>query len=202
MHSVLQDLRFAVRLFGKSRGFTAVALTTLALTIGANATIFSLVDALFLRPLPVPDSHEVVHVARTRTGRPDRYPLSYPDYLYVRDRAAAFSELAAHYPTSALHLVIDGDPRSVTGTVATASYFRVLQIQPAAGRFFANEEDTVPNRDAVAVISFDMWYDRLGRGRDAGAVCPHGADLRHRPRHPDASNGHHRHSQGRGVRRR
>lgn len=151
--SVLQDLRFAVRLFGKSRGFTAVALTTLALTIGANATIFSLVDALFLRPLLVPDSHEVVHVVRIRTGSPDRYPLSYPACLYFRDRAAAFSELAAHYPTSPLHLVSDGDPRSVTGTVATASYFRVLRIQPLAASY-------LPARRATRVEpSVALRYD-------------------------------------------
>ena len=167
MHGLLQDLRFATRLLLKSRGFTAVALATLALTIGANATIFSLVDTLFLRPLPVPDAHRIVHVDQTRPGRDDRFPLSLADYQYFRDRTSAFSELAAHYPTAPLHMVVEGEPRSVSGTVATASYFTVLGIQPALGRFFTAAEDIVPDRDAVAVISYSVWQKQF---RGASAV--------------------------------
>lgn len=173
MHGFMQDLRFAARLMVKSRGFTAVALATLALAIGANATIFSLVDTLFLRPLPVPDAHRIVHVDQTRPGRVDRFPLSLADYQYFRSRSTAFSELAAHYPTAPLHLVVEGEPRSVSGSVATASYFTVLGIQPALGRFFSAAEDSVPDRDAVAVISYHLWQERF-----AGASAVIGQTLR------------------------
>ena len=166
MYSVLQDLRFGSRLLAKSRGFTAVALATLALTIGANTTIFSLVDALFLRPLPVRDSHQIVHVYQTRRGSDGHYPLSFPEYLHYRARATAFSELAAHYPTAPLHAVIDGEPRAMSGAVVTWNYFTLLDIQPAIGRFFTASEDMVPGRDAVAVIGHRFWQDHFGGAAD------------------------------------
>jgi predicted permease len=163
MHEVWQDLRFGVRMLARSRGFTIAALVTLALGIGANAAIFSLVNALFLQRLPVPEPSGLVHVYQTRPGRPgDHFPLSHMDYLYYREHSRAFQELAAHYPTAPLHLLVREIPEAIGGSVVTAAYFRVLGLSPAAGRFFLDEEDRVPGRDAVAVISHGLWQRRFG----------------------------------------
>jgi putative ABC transport system permease protein len=157
MRTLWQDLTLAARLLRKSPGFTVAAVVTLALGIGANATIFSFADAVLLRTLPAPDADRIVHIYQQRPGRNDALPLSYPDYLDYRARSQSFDALAAHYPGSPLHLVIDGEPRAVNGSVVTSTYFDVLQLQPALGRLFTADEDRVPDRDAVAVISYGLW---------------------------------------------
>ena len=162
MAAIWQDLTHAARLLRKSPGFTAAAVLTLALGIGANATIFSFADAVLLRALPAPDADRIVHIYQQRPGRPESLPLSFPDYLDYQRESQSFEVLAAHYPGSPMHLVIDGEPRAVNGSVVTASYFDVLQLQPAAGRLFTADEDRVPDRDAVAVISHGLWQRAFG----------------------------------------
>jgi predicted permease len=166
MRRTWDDLRFGARLLARTPGFTAIALITLALGIGANSTLFSLADGLFLRPLPVPEPSQIVHGFQTRPdGRGESSganPLSLADYFYYREHARSFTELAAHYDSSPLHLVIDGEPAAVTGAVVTESYFRVLRIQPALGRFFLPAEDQVRHRDAVAIVSYALWQQQLG----------------------------------------
>jgi predicted permease len=163
MHALWQDARFGVRTLARTPGFAAAALATLALGIGANAAIFSLINALIRRELPVPDPSSLIHVYQTRADRPDdHFPLSLPDYHYYRDHAESFDELAAHYPTAPLHLIADDATEAVTGSVVTANYFRLLRLSPAAGRFFSDDEDRVPGRDAVAVISHGLWQRRFG----------------------------------------
>ena len=131
---------------------------TLALGIGANATIFSLTDALLFRPLAVPDADRIVHVYQRRADRPaEPFPLSMADYEEYRTKAPSFEALAAHYPTSPMHVIVGGEPISITGAVATASYFDVLQIRPAIGRFFTADEDRVRGRDAVVVVNYGFW---------------------------------------------
>ena len=166
MSTLWHDVRYAARSLAAGRGFTVVALATLALGIGANATIFSFVDALFLRPLPVRDAHEVVHVGQTVRGSADTRSLSLVDFAYYRARSGSFAELAAHYPGSPLHLVIDGLPRSTIGSVVTASYFTVLGIRPALGRFFVASEDSTAGRDAVVVIGHALWQQAYGGASD------------------------------------
>ena len=165
MRQIWDDLRFGLRSLARSPGFTAAALVTLALAIGANATLFSLADALYLRLLDVPEASRLVHVYQTRragqSGGDRFYPLSLADYFDYGDQARSFESLAAHYSSSPMHLVIDGEPLAVSGSVVTASYFTVLRITPALGRFFGPEEDTVRDRDAVAVISHDLWQRRF-----------------------------------------
>jgi putative ABC transport system permease protein len=163
MFALWQDVRFGLRMLARTPGFAAAALATLALGIGANAAIFSLVNALLRQELPVPDASSLVHVYQTRADRPDDYfPLSLVDYRYYREQAASFEELAAHYPTAPLHLVAGDATEAITGSVVTASYFRLLRLTPAAGRFFLDEEDSVPDRDAVVVISHAFWQRRFG----------------------------------------
>ena len=152
-----QDLRYGVRTLAQSPGFTTVAVLTLALGIGANTVIFSLVETLAFRPLPVADANRLVHVFQTREGRDGRYPLSMPDYHYYREQARAFDDLAAHYPSSPINFVSAGESREINGSVVTANYFDLLQLHPAAGRFFLPEEDEAAGRNPVAVISHDWW---------------------------------------------
>ena len=161
MSSWIQDVRYALRSSGKSPGFTAAAVGILALGIGATSAIISLVDTLYVRTLPVPEPTRVVEVHQFR--RPgEYYNLSYPDYLYYRDHARCFSGLAAHYSSAPINLVLGGRSGEINGSVVTASYFPVLGIRPAVGRFFRPDEDRVPGRDPVAVLSYGLWRDRFG----------------------------------------
>lgn len=161
MRAFASDLRLAFRMLRQTPGLAAACIITLALGIGANTTIYSYADAVLFRPLAVPDADRIVHLFERRQD-PGNYPLSFGEYPNYRDRATSFEALAAHYSTSPLHLLIDGSPEAVTGAVATASYFDVLQLRPSIGRFFGAEEDSARDRDAVAVISHALWQRRFG----------------------------------------
>jgi predicted permease len=153
-----KDLRYAFRGMRQSPGFTAVAVATLGLGIGATTTIFSFIDAFFLRPLPVEEPFRLVSVY----GSPNPYSgFCYPEYAYFRDHATVFTGLAAHYSTAPLNVIADGDSREATGAVVSANYFSVLGVKPLLGRFFSVDEDTVPDRDFVAVVSYGMWQRRF-----------------------------------------
>ncbi|HEX2454830.1 MAG TPA: ADOP family duplicated permease [Vicinamibacterales bacterium] len=170
-----QDVRYAIRRMRRTPGFTAAAIATLALGLGLNSAVTSLAYAVFVKPLPLDGADRLALVDQTLTGRSTQFgfPLSYPDYLYYRDHAHRFAELAAHYPTSPMHLATRESTFDVLGSVVTANYFNVLRLRPALGRFFETEEDRVPGRNPVAVISHDFWRNRLGG--DAGIV---GAEIR------------------------
>lgn len=152
VETLAQDVQYGLRRLRKSPGFTGVAVLMLALGIGANTAIFSLVHSLFLRLLPVPNASQLVHVYGTRNGH-GHVPLSYPDYLEYRDRVQSISDLAAQYPTSPINLVVSGESQPINGGVVTYNYFRVLQLVPSLGRFFDAQEDQVPGANAVAVIA-------------------------------------------------
>ncbi len=165
MNGFLHDLRYAARTLKRTPAFTTVAIVTLALGIGANTAIFTLIDALFFEPLPVEQADRLVEVHQTLAARPDgAFELSYTDYTHYRDNARAFSGLAAHYPTAPIQVTaVTGERQSeaLFGSVVTWNYFPLLAIAPAAGRFFVAEEDRVPGRDPVAVISYDLWQSRF-----------------------------------------
>ena len=158
--TLLQDLRYGWRMLLKKPGFTMVAVLTLGLGIGANLTIFSLVDTLFFRPLPVQKPYQLVTVEATRNGKWD-WGYAYPAYGYFRDHSTSFEALTAHYSTAPLNVVADGDSREARGAVVSANYFSMLGVRPLLGRFFLPEEDAVPDRNPVAVISYGMWRGRF-----------------------------------------
>ena len=160
MRSLWEDVRFGARLLARAPGFTVAALMTLALGIGANSALFSFADAIFFRPLAVSDASSLVHVYQTRNGS-GFFPLSLTDYVYYRQHARSFAGLAAQYPTAPLHVIVKGQAIAITGSVVTASYFSVLGLQPALGRFFLDTEDQVRDRDAVVVVSHDFWQQKL-----------------------------------------
>ncbi len=161
IETLFQDVRYGLRSLRNSPGFTLAAVLSLALGIGANLTIFSFVDAFFLRPIPARDPEQLVNVGATRNGRWYGY-YSYPIYTHYREHNKSFEALAAHYSTAPLKLEISGDARVANGAVVSDNYFSMLGIQPRLGRFFLPEEDAVPDRNPVVVISYRMWQDRFG----------------------------------------
>jgi predicted permease len=152
LETLFQDLRFGARMLLKKPAFTLIVVTTLGLSIGANVAIFSFVDTFFLRPLPVRDPERLINVYGG---------FAYPDYAHYREHSKSLETLAAHYSTSNLNLMIDGDSSMVIGAVVSANYFPMLGIQPRLGRFFLPEEDAVPDRNPVVVISERMWQGRF-----------------------------------------
>ncbi|HTX34278.1 MAG TPA: ABC transporter permease [Bryobacteraceae bacterium] len=151
------NLRFAVRTLAKSPSFALIAIVSLALGIGANTAMFSYVDAVLLRPLPVPDSGRIVEVDSTA---PDTRlgSMSYPDYLDLRDHSKTLQALACYeffFAGIATHL--NQVPKYSLNAAVSGNFFSGLGIRPVLGRGFRADEDAVADRDLVAVISFPMW---------------------------------------------
>ena len=161
MKTFCQDLRFAVRNLRKSPGFAAVAIVSLAIGIGANTTIFSLIEAIFLRPLPVEDPSRLVSMYTADRKNPGYLACSWANYEEFRDHNAVFSALAL-YLSIPLSLTGNGEPEPVAGQIVTGNYFHLLGVRPAAGRFFIPEEDRVPGAHPVVVISHGLWMRRFG----------------------------------------
>jgi macrolide transport system ATP-binding/permease protein len=172
MLTFLQDVRYAARNLRRDRGFAATTILTLALGIGANTAIFSLLNPLVFRPLAVnePDRLSRVFAGRTDGNRFGRF--SWPNYIDLRDNARSFSSLAAYsWPVplsvgAGNEAVATAHTERLWGALVTGNYFSTLQVAPVIGRTFRVEEDRVPNRDAVAVISHRVWESRFGSSRD------------------------------------
>ncbi|HEV8369181.1 MAG TPA: ABC transporter permease [Pyrinomonadaceae bacterium] len=159
MQIVIRDLRYASRRLWKLPIFTSIAMLTLALGIGANLTIFSFVDTMFFRPLPVRDPYHLVNV-----GHGVDRGFAYPKYAYLRDHNHSLESLAAHYSTAPIQFSRSNEEsETVNGAVVSANYFTTLGINPIKGRFFTVEEDSVPDRDHVVVISHEMWRSHFAR---------------------------------------
>jgi len=156
-----QDLRYSVRTLLKRPGFTLTVVVTLALGIGANATIFTWIRAVLLAPLPgIERPDELVEVwGSTRNN--SAMSLSYLDYLDLRDRNQALSGLVAHQVMS-MNLGREGKPELVRGAVVSGNYFDVLGVKAQIGRTFLPEEDRTPNSHPVAVIGYGLWQRRFG----------------------------------------
>ena len=152
-----RDLRVAVRGIARAPGFTTIAVLTLALGIGGNAAIFSLVNAILLRPLPVADPGSLVlfnSFARDyRVGT-----FAYPDYQKLREGTSAFSGLLAASSVNPLDVEVDGEPERVAVEIVSANYFSVLAVTPSLGRLFDDRDD----RSAVAVLSHVYAQRRFG----------------------------------------
>jgi predicted permease len=150
------DLRYAVRILIRNRAFTIVAALSIGLGIGANVTIFRFANALLFRPLPVADPARVVDIF------PGSETVSYVDYKRYRDENTVLSGLAAHHML-ALNLLTDRRPERISGQIVTGNYFEVLGLEPAAGRFFVPEEDSVPLAHPVVVLHYGFWQRRYNR---------------------------------------
>jgi len=164
MESLFKDIRFGLRTLRKNPSFAAVALVTLALGIGANVAIFSVVNAVLLRPLPYPNADRLVAISANSLEAPE-IAVAYPDYLDWRTQQTVFEEMSARLPTGG---VITGanEPERVIGRMVTPSFFPTLGVQPALGRAFTEAEDS-PGAPAVMVISYGLWQRQFGGSSDA-----------------------------------
>jgi len=156
MDALLQDLRLALRQLARSPGFTAVAVLTLALGIGANTAIFSAVNAVLMRPLPYPESEQLTEVTSTDLGGV-RFGVSYPDLVDLRAMTGTFSGVAA-YSTQRYNLSGAGDPREVQAAFVTADLFDVLRVHPVVGHAFTPDQD----REPLALLSHGLWSTSFG----------------------------------------
>ena len=165
METILRDIRYAIRTMIKSPGFTAVAVLSLALGIGANTSIFSIVNTLLLKPLPYKDPDRLAQVFRqtdeTGKGLEASELWSYPKFQVIRDNSETFDQLAAvsdqNFP------VTDSDnPERLNAEMVSASYFPMLGVEASVGRTFSADEDTTPGTHPVALLSYGIWQRRFG----------------------------------------
>jgi putative ABC transport system permease protein len=168
MNGLLQDLRFALRQLRKSPGFAAVAIITLALGIGANTAIFSLLDQALLRSLPVKDADRLVllrydgsNTGHLESRTDGHFYFSYPMYRDLRDRNSVFSGVIAT-DWAQVGVQWHNQPDLVPAELVSGNYFDVLGVQPAAGRVFVAGDDRVPDANPVVILSFSYWQRRFG----------------------------------------
>jgi predicted permease len=161
MWTLFQDLRFAFRALRKSPGFTITAVLTLAMAIGANAVVFSVMNGLILRPLDVPQAGSLYAIQR---GSDKDTNQSYPDYLDLRDRNRSFYDLAA-YNIPQVGIDTGDGPSAVWGVEASGNYFDVLGIQPYVGRFFHSSDEHGTNSAPYIVLSYAYWHSHFGDDR-------------------------------------
>ncbi len=171
LESLWRDLRYGLRGLLRNPGFTAVAVLTLALAIGANSTIFSLLSQALLRALPVQDPEQLVVLsfAGSASGHTQSYggnapghhhEFSYPMYRDLRDKNTALSGLIAAAPVS-IGVVWNNHAEAVSAEIVSGNYFETLGVRPAVGRLFLASDETAEGANPVAVLSFDYWKTHL-----------------------------------------
>ena len=160
IETLKQDVRYSLRSLLAKPGFVIAAVLTLALGIGANTAIFSVVNGLLLKPLPYPDGERLVlvHNVYPKMGL-DYAGTSIPDYLDRKAQAPALDDLAI-YSGESLNLAADGAPQRLVGLRASPSLFSTLQAKPMLGRVF-DEEASTPGRDKVVVLSHGLWQSQF-----------------------------------------
>ena len=154
MSTLLQDVKYGLRQLNRSPGFTVVVVITLALGIGANSAVLSILNGLFLRALPVPEPERVVGFYAD---------VSYPDYLAFREQAKSFESLSTSYavPFSA-NLNSTRPPQHIYGGLVTGNFLTTLGVKPALGRGFLPDEDQISSPKAVVILSYELWRTRFG----------------------------------------
>jgi len=166
MQMLWSDVKYAVRMWSRSPGFVAVAALTLALGIGANTTMFSIVNATLLRPLPLPESGRLMVLWQSQVKDPTDYNIvSLPNYRDWLARSTSFANIALFDSAGrGYNLTSNGEPEQVSGLRVTASFFKVLGVAPMLGRTFLPEEEDA-GRDRVVVLSYGLWMRRYGADR-------------------------------------
>src|SRR5580693_10191785 len=168
MGNLAQDLRYAIRTFQKSPIFVAVAVLSLALGIGAITAIFTVVDQLLLRLLPVKGPQQLVMLwgrGPHYGSNNGRYKLSYPMYQDFRDHNQVFSGMFCRWETS-ISVSSEGKTERIDGELVSGSYFQVLGVGAALGRVITPDDDRTPGGHPIAVISYRYWRSRFGGSRD------------------------------------
>jgi len=161
LEDLVSDLRYALRALRRSPGFAAAAIFSLALGIGANTAIFTLVNALLLRTLPVREPQQLVLVDRSSMESKSLTSFPYPFYRELRDHNSVFSGVLC-YSSISPSLRVGASPERVTGELVSANYFDVLGVSPYLGRLFTQEDDRVNGKGRVVVLSYGFWQRRFG----------------------------------------
>jgi putative ABC transport system permease protein len=162
---VIQDLRFALRLLAKERWFTTVAVVSLALGIGANTAIFSLINTLMLRQLPVRESRQLVQFLSAYPGDPRMNVFPWTSYESFRDRNRSFSDVVASAPARFAVSRDGSEAQTVDGEYVSGNFFTGLGVEPALGRMLGPQDDRIGDGAAVAVLSWSYWSNRLASDR-------------------------------------
>jgi predicted permease len=166
--TLLQDFRYGSRVLLKSPGFVIAAVMSLALGIGANATIFTMINTIFLQPLPVEKPSELMFVYGTDTNNASNaifgqfMPVSYPNYIDYKNRNSVFSELGVYSFPNPVSLGTGGKPEPINVQLVSGNYFSVLGVKAALGRTFSPEEDQAAGSSSVAVLDYKFWQRRFG----------------------------------------
>jgi putative ABC transport system permease protein len=160
MRNLWNDLRFAMRTLGKNPGFAVIGIITLALGMAVNTTIFSVINGILLRPLPVPHAEQITVLASQQGGGKELGSFSYPDFVDLREQLKGTNDLFGYQVTLA-GLIIDGKGDHCIVSRVTNNYFSVLGITPAAGRLLMPTEGVTPGADPVLVLGYSYWQRRF-----------------------------------------
>lgn len=160
----LADFRYGLRLLARTPGFTAIALLTIALGVGANTAIFSLVNRALFTLAPYPDAHRLVDITRVQKGQIGWPVFASDQYLYYRTNAKSFENVAASRGVSGLNLLHNGQVTEVSAQLASDNHFRTLGVEPFLGRSFTPAEDQ-PGGPDVVILSHTLWQSRFGGAR-------------------------------------
>ncbi|HEV2298352.1 MAG TPA: ABC transporter permease [Candidatus Acidoferrales bacterium] len=167
MQTLLQDMRYGFRMLAKAPGFTAIAVLTLALGIGANTAIFSVINSVLLKPLPFKNPGQLVSLRETESA-PGDFPLDGADYTDWQAQNKTFEAMSLYTHGSSMSFSLSGQgtPEAVSAIGAQANFFETLGVQPLAGRAFATGEDA-KGKDHVAILSYAFWQRRFAGHLDA-----------------------------------
>jgi predicted permease len=161
MHSFWQDMKYAMRSLRNSPSFAIIAVMTLGLGMAVNTTVFSIVNGLLLRTLPVPNAEQITVLAMKQQGAEGFQSFSYPDYLDIRSQAAESAEVFG-YRTSLVSLISEGKGDHCVVSRVTGNYFSALRVKPALGRLILPSEGQSPGADPVLVLGYGYWRKRFG----------------------------------------
>jgi predicted permease len=166
MDGLIRDVRYSLRMLLKVPGMTLVAVASLALGIGANTTIFTLINAVFLNPIPVERPSELVALYTVDESAANPFsnlnPLSRPNYLDLREQSGVFTDLCSYTFPFPVNLATGGEPEQVFTELVSGNYFDVLGVRPLRGRFFRPDEDEAPGTHPVVVMGHGLWQRRFG----------------------------------------
>jgi putative ABC transport system permease protein len=165
METLWQDLRYGVRVLSKNPGFTVVAALTLALGIGANTAIFSVINAVLLRPLPFQNPDRLVQLWESEYGS-GHYELTGADYLEWQAQTRSLEETSLHCYRPSFNASGSGEPERATAANVQANFFSLLGVAPAVGRTFQKGEDQA-GQDHVVLLSYGFWERHFGGSKDA-----------------------------------
>jgi macrolide transport system ATP-binding/permease protein len=162
MRTLIQDIRYGIRVLAKRPGFTVAAVLTLALGIGLNTAIFSLYNSVLLRPLPARDPERLVSLYSAIQGEPGTGIFSYPAYIFYRDSNISYSSVAAYAGGRVLLNAGGAAPELLQAQMVSANFFDMLGASPALGRAFSQEEDKTPGSHPVVMLNYNFWQRRFG----------------------------------------